>query len=195
MGCRGRSGRPVAKRDMYFHLPHPVLLTATLGARSQNLLTSGVFPMSRREHGTGHNGRVNMFLTVGAIKPTLAFLLRHAFSLCLRFSANSICADGIRWSSAVIRESCSLRAPGQRPSAKVSKTAVRAGTGPRRGVPGEQWAATVFCRHCRTPEPLVCHWVAPGECLVEGNADPGAFPRTKDPLGSRSEATTHPFVS
>lgn len=41
---------------------------------------------------------------------------------------------------------------GQRPSAKVSKTAVRAGTGPRRGVPGEQWAATVFCRHCRRPE-------------------------------------------
>ena len=26
----------------------------------------GVFPMSRREHGTGHNGRVDVFLTVGA---------------------------------------------------------------------------------------------------------------------------------
>lgn len=46
------------------------------------------------------------------------------------------------------------------------------------GVPGEQWAATVFCRHCRSPEPLVCHWVAPGECLIGGNADPAAFART-----------------
>ena len=52
---------------------------------------------------------------------------------------------------------------------------MRAGTGPRRGVPGAQWAATVFCRHYRSPEPLVCHWVARGECLIEGNADPAAF--------------------
>jgi hypothetical protein len=30
--------------------------------------------MSSREHGTGHNRRVDVFLTVGAIKPTLVFL-------------------------------------------------------------------------------------------------------------------------
>jgi len=86
---------------------------------------------------------------------------------------------------------------------KLSSPVLRGGSGsnavplpdPRGRVPGGAVGGYCFCRHCRSPEPLVCHWVAPGECLVEGNADPGAFPRTKDPLGSRSEATTHPFVS
>ena len=132
--------------------------------------------MSRREHGAGHNGRVDVFLTVGAIKPSLAFLLRHAFSLFPNSLAQiafvQTAYDGPSQLSGRVVP-CARQ--GQRPSAKVSKTAVRAGTGPRRGVPGEQWAATVFCRHCRTPEPLVCHWVAPGECRIEGNADPAAF--------------------
>jgi len=57
------------------------------------------------------------------------------------------------------------------------------------GVPGEQWAATVFCRHCRSPEPLVCHWVALGECLIEGNADPAAFTRTDRIYSARERAT------
>ena len=152
--------------------------------------------MSRREHGAGHNGRVDVFLTVGAIKPSLAFLLRHAFSLFPNSLAQiafvQTAYDGPSQLSGRVVP-CARQ--GSAPQPRLLKR--RRGQEQARvgGCRGAQWAATVFCRHCRSPEPLVCHWVAPGECLVEGNADPGAFPRTKDPLGSRSEATTHPFVS
>jgi hypothetical protein len=92
--------------------------------------------MSRREHGTGHNGRVDVFLTVGAIKPTLAFLLRHAFSLLPNSLAQiafvQTAYDGpSQLSGRVVH--CARQ--GQHPSAKVSKGSVRAGTGPLGGVP------------------------------------------------------------
>jgi hypothetical protein len=126
----------------------------------------------------GCRGRSGRWLAVG----------RHSYSKSPRprpgdRSAGRDCAFASIW-----RKYCST-ARRSAWSAKVSKTAVRAGTGPRRGVPGAQWAAAVFCRRCRSPEPLARHWVAPGECSVEQEAPIGRSTGVADPRGMKPMAS------